>query len=125
VISQADADATLRRYGLAKWITRFRREALFAEPIALTLIIRPGHWDPYGKPKGKPRFKIDWDAEWRVEGPYGRQDPPHGVTTFRWSANADVLTLRWLRTTEPAYRGIPDEVFRRALYTTRSFSRVP
>jgi hypothetical protein len=125
VISQANAEATLRRYGLAKWIPRFRRETPFTEPVALVLTIRTGDWDLYGKPIGKPRFPIDYDAAWRVKGNTVVKIHSTGETTFRWSVRGGVLTLRWLRTTEPAYMGIPDEVFQRVLYMTKRFTRQP
>ena len=125
-ISQADAEKTLRRYGLAKWIKRFRRETPFTEPIALLLVIRGDDWDLYGKPKGKPRFGIDYDAKWwRPDSRSVRKIHGTGVTTFRWSVSGRALTLRWLETTEPDVMGIPDEVFQRALYMTRTFSRGP
>ena len=103
----------------------FRRETPFTEPIALILVIRTGDWDLYGKPKGKPRFEIDYDAAWRVRGRTVDKIHSTGFTTFRWSVSGGALTLRWLGTTEPAYEGIPDEVFQRALYMTRKFSRGP
>ena len=125
-ISRTDAEATLRRYGLGKWIKRFRHQTPFTEPIALLLVIRRGDWDLYGKPKGKPKFAIDYDAEWwQPGGRTVRKIHGTGVTTFRWSVSSKALTLRWLKTTEPDVMGIPDEVFQRALYMTRKFSWGP
>lgn len=122
-ISQADAEATLRRHGLAKWITRFRRQTPFTEPIALQLVVRRAEWDLYGKPQGKPRFAIDYDAKWWLpDDRTVRKIHGTGITTFRWSVSGGALKLRWLRTTEPDFMGIPDEVFQRALYMTRTFS---
>jgi hypothetical protein len=123
MITGADANATLRRHRLGKWITRFGEQGLFAEPIALILVLRPGDWDLYGKPNGKPRFAIDYDAEWHVNGRTVDKIHATGVTTFRWSVSGGVLRLRWLRTTEPPAAGIPDEVYQRALYMTRGFTR--
>jgi hypothetical protein len=125
-ISQADAEATLRRYGLGKWIQRFRRQTPFTEPIALLLVVRKADWDLYGKPKGKPKFAIDYDAKWWLpDGRTVRKIHGTGITTFRWSVSGGALTLRWLGTTEPDVMGIPDEVFQRALYMTQKFSRGP
>ena len=41
-----------------------------------------------------------------------------GKTTLRCSVKGRKLTLRWLKTNEPPYRGIPDKVFQYALYMT-------
>ena len=123
-ISQADAEATLRRYGLSKWVAPFRRETPLTEPMSLVLVITPGEWDLYGKPKGKSRVEIDYDAKYVVKR--GAVDKIHstGCTTLGWSVKGRTLTLRWLKTTEPPYMGIPDKVFQYALYMTRTFSRV-
>jgi hypothetical protein len=123
VISQSAAETTLRRHGLSKWIARFRRETPFTEPMTLILTIRGGSWDLYGKPAGKPRVAIDYDAEYVIKGRTVDKIHATGRSTLRWSVNGRKLTLRWLRTTEPPHMGIPDEVFQRALYMTRTFSR--
>jgi hypothetical protein len=122
-ISQRQAEATLRRYGLTKWIGRFRPLSPLAETTRLILVINHGEWNLYGKSGDGPRESIDYNAEYVVNG--NKMDKIHatGVTTFRWSVNGDRLTLVWLRTTEPPYEGIPDEVFQRALYMTRDFKR--
>jgi hypothetical protein len=123
-ISQADAEVTLRRYRLSKWIAAFRRQTPFTEPMALILVVSPTEWDLYGKPKGKPRVEIDYDARYAVKR--GTVDKIHssGFTTLGWTVNGRKLTLRWLKTTEPPYMGIPDKVFQYALYMTRKFTRV-
>ena len=92
--------------------------------MSLILVITPREWDLYGKPKGKPRVEIDYDAEYVVKR--GTVDKIHstGFTTLGWSVKGRKLMLRWLKTTEPPYRGIPDKVFQYALYMTRNFSRV-
>jgi len=123
-ISQADAEVTLRRHGLSTWIAAFRRQTPFTEPMSLVLVITPKEWDLYGKPVGKPRVEIDYDARYAVTR--GTVDKIHssGVTTLGWGVKGRKLTLRWLKTTEPPYMGIPDKVFQYALYMTRDFSRV-
>src|SRR5688572_3889324 len=68
VISQADAEVTLRRHGLSKWIPAFRRHTPLTEPMSLILVITPKEWDLYGKPKRKPRVEIDYDAKYVVKG---------------------------------------------------------
>ncbi len=124
IISQADVEVTLRRHGLSKWIAPFRRQTPFAEPMSLTLVVTPKEWDLYGKPKGKARVEIDYNAKVVVKGRTLDKIHATGFTTLRWSVTGRKLTLRWLKTTEPPYAGIPDKVFQYALYMTRAFSRV-
>ncbi len=123
VITPANAEATLRRNGLAEWIPRFRSQTPFTEPMALVLVISPRQWDLYGKPKGKPRFEIDYDAAYVVKGNTVDKIHSTGFTTLRWSVKNGRLTLRWLKTTEPPVMGIPDKVFQYALYMTQKFTR--
>jgi hypothetical protein len=124
VITQADAEATLRRNGLAKWIPRFRKETPITEPMAMVLVISPTEWDLYGKPKGKPRVEIDYNARYVVKGNTVDKIHSAGITTLSWSVKSGKLKLRWLKTTEPPYLGIPDKVFQYALYMTENFSRM-
>ena len=123
VITPANAEATLRRYGLGKWISRFRKQTPFTEPMAMVLVVSPGEWDLYGKPKGEPRVEIDYDAEYVVKGNTVEKIHSTGSTTLRWSVKGRKLTLRWLKTNEPPYMGIPDKVFQYALYMTQNFTR--
>jgi len=123
VITPANAEATLRRYGLAKWIPRFRSQTPLTEPMAMVLVISPTEWDLYGKPKGKGRVEIDYDARYVVKGNTVDKIHSSGFTTLRWSVKGRKLTLRWLKTTEPSYMGMPDKVFQYALYMTQNFSR--
>jgi hypothetical protein len=122
-ISPRDAEATLRRYGLEKWIKPFRRLMVIDDDTTLILDIKDEEWDLYGEPRGQPREEIDYDAGYFVRG--SEVDKVHvtGATTFRWSVNGDTLKFQWLRSTEPPSEGIPDEVFQRALYMTREFER--
>jgi len=46
-----------------------------------------------------------------------------GSNTYRWQVDHDTLTLHFVQSTLPGYRGIPDEVFQRALYMTEAFTR--
>lgn len=121
-ISASDVEATLRRYGLAKWIERFQPVSpLGAEQV---LILRIGDdWDLFVKPTGKSLQKVDYDADYDVYG--SKVDKIHatGATTYRWTVDGDKLKFEWLMSTEPAFRGIPDEVFSRALYMTQEFTK--
>ena len=124
MISQADAEMTLRRHGLSKWIVPFRRETPFTEPMSLVLVVTPKEWDLYGKPKGKPRVEIDYNAKYVVKGTTLDKIHSTGFTRLGWSVKGRKLTLRWLKTTEPSFAGIPDKVFQYSLYMTRTFTRV-
>ena len=123
-IAQADAEVTLSRHGLSKWIAPFRRETPFTEPMSLILVVTPKEWDLYGKPKGKPRVEIDYDAKYVVKRDTLDKIHSTGFTTLRWSVKGRKLTLRWVKTTEPPYADIPDKVWQYSLYMTRDFSRV-
>jgi hypothetical protein len=46
-----------------------------------------------------------------------------GSNTYRWQVDHDTLMLHFVKSTLPGYRGIPDEVFQRALYMTAPFTR--
>jgi hypothetical protein len=120
-ISPRDVDATLRRDGLAKWIERFRPVTPIAASTTLILDLHDGEWDLYGKPRSGPREEIDYDAEYVVKGDRVEKIHATGVTTYRWSVDGNTLALEWLSSTEPPYKGIPDEVFSRALYMTQPF----
>lgn len=122
-ISPRDAEATLRRYGLGKWIKRFRPVTPIAASTTLILDIKDGEWDLYGEARGGVREEIDYNAEYVVRDNEVDKIHATGVSTLRWSVDGDTLTLGWLKTTEPPYKGIPEEVFQRALYMTRDFKR--
>ncbi len=77
----------------------------------------------HGQANGGSREKIDYDARYLVHGDTIDKVHGTGATTYRWSVKGDVLSFRWLESTEPAYRGIRDEVFPRALYMTQPFKR--
>jgi hypothetical protein len=122
-IGPQDVEATLRRHGLAKWIKRFRPISPIPEPTILTLDLKDGGWNLYGKPATGPRQKIDFNAKYVVRRDEVEKIHATGATTYRWSVNGSSLKFQWLRTTEPPSKGIPDEVYSRALYMTRPFKR--
>jgi hypothetical protein len=122
-ISPPDAEATLRRYGLEKWIKPFRPLMPFEANTTLILDLHEGEWDLYGESADGRREEIDYDAGYVVEGDKVEKIHYTGVTTYRWSMDGDTLTIEFLETTEPPIEGVPDEVFSRALYMTREFER--
>jgi len=91
----------------------------------LILDLENGEWDLYGKPRTGPRQEIDYDAEFVVKSDEVEKIHGTGATTYRWAVNGSSLEFEWLRSTEPAYKGIPDEVFSHALYMTQPFERQP
>jgi hypothetical protein len=122
-ISPTDAEATLRRYGLAKWIKPFRPLVPFGANTTLILDLHEAEWDLYGESANGRREEIDYDAGYVVTGDKVEKIHYTGVTTYRWSLDGDTLTLEFLETTEPPIEGVPDEVFSHALYMTRDFER--
>jgi hypothetical protein len=66
---------------------------------------------------------IDYDAEYEIDGDTVVFHHSDGSNTYRWQVDHNTLTLHFVRSTLPDYRGIPDEVFQRALYMTDAFTR--
>ena len=125
-ITIADMAATLREAGLAKSIRGFKRNApISGTSTELVLEIRDGTWNLYGQPDGGAREEIDYDAQYELDGDTVVVSHEGDSNTYRWSINDAVLSLSWTGTTYEAYKGIPEEVFQRALYTTADFHRTP
>jgi hypothetical protein len=122
-ISLEETEATVRRYGLGRWVQDYRENAPFFGDTVLTLTIEDGAWDLYGKSKGGQPEPIDYDAEYEIDGDTVVFHHSDGSNTYRWEIHHDVLRLHFVRSTLPGYRGIPDEVFQRALYMTAAFTR--
>lgn len=121
-VSVRDAEATLRRHGLGKWIEEFRTIPPFSKVTVLDLNIEGGQWNLYGESEGR-REPIDYDAEYEIDGNTVVFHHSDGSNTYRWSVDGDTLSLEFVRSTLPGYHGIPDEVFQRALYMTEAFTR--
>ncbi len=122
-ISLEETEATVRRHGLGRWVEAYRNNAPFSADTVLTLTIEDGAWDLYGKAKRGQSEPIDYDAEYEIDGDTVVFHHSDGSNTYRWEVDGDVLRLNFERSTLPAYRGIPDEVFQRALYMTTTFAR--
>ena len=123
-ISPADAETTLTDGGLAEWVDEFRARAPFDGETVLVLEIGD-EWDLYGETADGTRSEIDYDASYEVTGDEVVVSHSAGSNTFRWAIDDDTLTLEHLATTLPAYEGVPEEVFQRALYMTAAFSQEP
>jgi hypothetical protein len=125
-ITVADMAKTLREEGLAQSIRGFKRNAPISHaPTELILEIGEGTWDLYGQPEAGAREEIDYDAQYEVEGNTVVVSHEGDSNTYRWSVNNDLLSLSWTRTTYEPHKGIPEEVFQRALYMTADFHRTP
>ena len=121
-ITLDDAETTLRKHGLGKYIKKFRTDPPFEGETVLILDVKD-EWDLYGESDGGPRSEIDYDADYLVKGDTVKVTHSTGSTTHRWSVDGDRLTLEWDSTTQPSYNGVPDEVYQRALYMTSEFTR--
>ncbi len=121
-VSVRDAVATLRRHGHSEWIEEFRAELPFTRVTVLDLSIEDGQWNLYGDSGGRLE-PIDYDAEYEIKGDTVVFHHSDGSNTFRWAVDGDTLSLELVRTTQPPYAGIPNEVFQRALYMTEVFTR--
>ncbi len=115
---------TLREHGLGAWVARFEQNAPVSDtPTALVLEIRDGSWDLYGQPRGGQREEIDYDAQFEVDGDAVVVSHEGDSNTYRWAVEGEALKLTWLDTTYGRNKGIPEEVFQRALYMTTDFRR--
>ncbi len=122
-ISLKETEATVRRHGLGRWVRAYRDNAPFLADTVLTLTVENGAWDLYGAAPGGQPEPIDYDAEYEIDGDTVVFHHSDGSITYRWEVDQDVLRLHFGGSTLPGYRGIPDEVFQRALYTTATFTR--
>ena len=122
-ISLEESEATLRRHGLARYVEDYRKNAPFSGDTLLTLTIEDGAWDLYGESGGGQPEPIDYDAEYEIDGDTVVFHHSDGSNTYRWSVDGDNLMLEFVDSTLPGYKGIPDEVFQRALYMTAAFTR--
>lgn len=121
-ITLSDAEATIRKHGLGKYIKKFKSDPPFKGETVLILDLKD-EWDLYGQSEGGPREEIDYDADYTVRGNEVEMVHSDGPTVFEWAIEGDTLTLEWKSTTLPGYNGVPDEVYQRALYMTESFTR--
>ena len=122
-ISLTDTEATVRRHGLGRYVKDYRANAPFFGDTVLILTIEGGAWDLYGKSGGGEPVPIDYDAEYEINGDTVVFHHSDGSNTYRWQVDHDILQLHFVKSTLPSYRGIPDEVFQRALYMTETFTR--
>ena len=122
-ISLEETEATLRRHGLDRWVNDYRANAPFSADTVLVLTVEDGAWDLYGKSGGGQLEPIDYDAEYEIDGDTVVFHHSDGSNTYRWRVDDNTLTLHFVQSTMPSYRGIPDEVFQRALYMTETFTR--
>ena len=123
-VTVEDLVRTLRKNGLDKWVSRFRKNSPVPRtPTRLILEIDESSWNLYGEPRGGERQEIDYDADLEVDGNTATVSHEGDSNTYGWSVRDDTLTLMWQETTYAPYKGIPEEVFQRALYQTASFGR--
>ncbi len=123
-VSPTDAEAMLGTAGLSEWIEEFRARAPFEDDTVLVLEVGD-EWDLYGESDDGGRAEIDFDASYEVDGDEVVVIHSAGSNTFRWEVAGDTLTLEHLASTMPAFEGVPEEVFQRALYMTAEFTRDP
>ena len=122
-ITLEETEATVRRHGLGRYVKDYRENAPFFGDTVLTLTVENGAWDLYGKSGSGQPAPIDYDADYEIDGDTVVFHHSDGSNTYRWQVDHDTLTLHFVQSTLPSYRGIPDEVFQRALYMTEAFTR--
>ena len=121
-VSPSDAEATLRKHGLKKWINQFRDESPIQTDTTLVLEAKDG-WVLSGETEGGAAEKIDYTTDYEVRDDEVEAVHDDGSNVYRWTVEGDTLTLAWLKTTFPAHEGIPEEAYQRALYMTAKFTR--
>ena len=122
-ITLEDTEATIRTHGLGRYVKAYRENAPFFGDTVLSLTIEDGEWDLYGISDGGDPAPIDYDAKYEIDGDTVVFHHSDGSNTYHWQVDHDTLTLHFVKSTLPRYRGIPDEVFQRALYMTSTFTR--
>jgi hypothetical protein len=122
-ITLEETEATIRSHGLDRYVKDYRANAPFFGDTVLTLTIENGAWDLYGITDGGEPAPIDYDAEYEIDGDTVVFHHSDGSNTYRWEVDGDTLTLEFVKSTLPGFKGIPDEVFQRALYMTSTFTR--
>ena len=122
-ITLKETEATVRRHGLGRYVKDYRENAPFFGDTVLTLTVDNGAWDLYGETGSGQPAPIDYDAEYEIDGDTVVFHHSDGSNTYRWQVDHNTLTLHFVESTLPGYRGIPDEVFQRALYMTAAFTR--
>ena len=122
-VSLEETEASIRRHGLGRYVKAYRDNAPFFGDTLLTLTIENGAWDLYGASGGGQPAPIDYDAEYEIDGDTVVFHHSDGSNTYRWQVDHNTLTLHFVQSTLPGYRGIPDEVFQRALYMTEAFTK--
>jgi hypothetical protein len=95
-VSVRDAEATLRRHGLGKWIEEFRSVPPFSKVTVLDLSIEGGQWNLSGESEGR-REPIDYDAEYEIDGNTVVFHHSDGSNAYRWSVDGDALSLEFVR----------------------------
>lgn len=122
-ISLKETEATIRRHGLGRYVDDYRANAPFFGDTLLILTIENGAWDLYGESGGSQPAPIDYDADYKIDDDTVVFHHSDGSNTYRWQVDHDTLSLHFVGSTMPGYRGVPDEVFQRALYMTEVFKR--
>jgi hypothetical protein len=120
---RAAITSTLAAAGLAPHVERFFKVDETPDDLVITLRIEAGQWTAY-RAAGSGAPTVNDRGTYTVDGDTLLYRPNSGgLNTYRWSVTGDQLTLTFVSTTEPDYKGIPNDVFQRAFYTTVAFHR--
>ena len=123
-----DVTAHLRAAELGQWAAGFMRvdhHQSEAESVAYTIKLAGGRLSLFAEVAGNAPTRYDHGL-FRVEGDrfigFAEDESCQGV--FRWALTGDKLRLSMLSDTCPDVDGLPDEVFGKAYYETRPWTRV-
>jgi hypothetical protein len=116
---------TLRAGGLEHWFEQWLASSGFQQDTVINLYLDGGEWLAEKAAAGEPPVAID-RGTFTTEDDGLRYTPSSGGTnTFQWTITGDQLDLELVSSTEPAYLGVPGEVYQRAIYTVATFNRIP
>ena len=126
VMTEADIETTLQEEGLDEHVEDLLDMPDTQPPLpsqVFVLEIGDGRWDLYWEEEGGAAEQLDYDARYEVTGDTVTVSHETDHNVYRWSVEGDTLTLAWLETTYPDYKGIPEQIFQTAFYMSDSFER--
>ena len=110
-ISLKETEATLRRYGLGRWVeklTSVRMPRSLVKIRARPSASRTGAWDLYGAVRGAgQRSRSTTTPSTRSTATPSPSTTPTGSNTHRWTVDGDTLSLEFVTGTMPSLRRDP------------------
>jgi hypothetical protein len=124
-ISSSDIRRTLAAAGLRRFADGPIREYTATGPVLINLQFSPSGYQTFASHGGVVPRNVDLGTM-SVSGDTLRLVPRDSswVIVYRWALVGGELQLTFVRDTSPRFRGTPDEVYQRVLYTSATFRPV-